>query len=96
MGVRWDCHSFWISLLRQCQHNLPIVSSRNWDDIEQQLGLDDSHARLSLELNADRVSHAVDVYVDYKVSQLVSLRNDKAFQDQVRDQMHQKSDGTFL
>jgi hypothetical protein len=73
-----------------------IVSSRNRYDIEQWLGLDDSHTRLSLELNADHISHAVDVYVDYKVSQLVSLRNDKALQDQVRDQMHQKSDGTFL
>src|ERR1700735_1903075 len=73
-----------------------IVSSRNRYDIEQWLGLGDSHTRLSLELNADHISHAVDVYVDYKVSQLVSLRSDKALQDQVRDQMHQKSDGTFL
>jgi hypothetical protein len=73
-----------------------IVSSRNRYDIEQSLGLDDSHTRLSLEFNADHISHAVDMYVDYKVSQLVSLQNDKALQDQVRDQMHQKSDGTFL
>ena len=47
-----------------------IVSSRNRVDIEQRLGLDDSHTRLSLGLNADHISHAVDVYVDYKVSQL--------------------------
>ena len=73
-----------------------IVSSRNRYDIEQRLGLDNSHTRLSLELNADHISHAVDVYVDYKVSQLASLQNHKALQDQVRDQMHQKSDGTFL
>src|SRR5467141_5471053 len=73
-----------------------IVSSRNRYDIEQCLGIDDSHTRLSLELNADHISHAVDVYVDHKVSQLVSLQNDKALQEQVRDQMHQKSDGTFL
>jgi hypothetical protein len=73
-----------------------IVSSRNRDDIEQCLGVDDSHTRLSLELNADHISHAVDVYIDYKVSQLVSLRNDKALQETVRDQMHQKSDDTFL
>jgi NACHT domain len=73
-----------------------LVSSRNRDDIEQRLGLDDSHTRLSLELNADHISNAVDVYVDYKVSQLVSLRNDKALQDHVRDQIRQKSDGTFL
>jgi NACHT domain-containing protein len=73
-----------------------IVSSRNRYDIEQRLGIDDSHTRLSLELNADHISHAVDVYVDYKVSQLISLRDDKALQEQVRDRMHQKSDGTFL
>ncbi|KAN0085478.1 WD40-repeat-containing domain protein [Elaphomyces granulatus] len=73
-----------------------IVSSRNRYDIEQRLGIDDSHTRLSLELNADHISHAVDMYVDYKVSQLISLRDDKALQEQVRDRMHQKSDGTFL
>src|SRR5467141_1343937 len=73
-----------------------IVYSRNRYDIEQCLRIDDSHTRLSLELNADHISHAVNVYVDHKVSQLVSLRNDKALQEQVRDQMHQKSDGTFL
>jgi hypothetical protein len=58
-----------------------IVSSRNRYDIEQWLGLD-SHTRLSLELNADHISHAVEVYVDHKVPQLVSLRK---LQDQVRD-----------
>ncbi|KAN0085480.1 hypothetical protein V8E54_001947 [Elaphomyces granulatus] len=73
-----------------------IVSSRNRYDIEQRLGIDNSHTRLSLELNADHISHAVDMYVDYKVSQLISLQDDKALQEQVRDQMHQKSDGTFL
>ncbi|KAN0086965.1 hypothetical protein V8E54_000653 [Elaphomyces granulatus] len=73
-----------------------IVSSRNRYDIEQCLGIDDSHSRLSLELNADHISHAVDVYVDHKVSQLVSLQYDKTLQKEVRDQMHQKSDGTFL
>jgi hypothetical protein len=68
-----------------------IVSSRNRDNI-----LDDSHTSLSLELNANHISHAVDVYVDHKVSQLVSLQNHKALQDEVRDQMRQKSNGTFL
>jgi NACHT domain len=73
-----------------------IVSSRNRDDIEQCLELDDSHTRLSLELNSHHISHAVDVYVDHKVSRLVSLRNDKALQEKVRCQMRQKSNGTFL
>src|ERR1700740_1493970 len=73
-----------------------IVSSRNRDDIEQWLGFDDSHTRLSLELNADHILHAVDVYIDFKVSQLISLRNDKALQEQIQDQIRQKSGGTFL
>jgi NACHT domain len=73
-----------------------IVSSRNRDDIEQCLELDDSHTRLSLELNAHHISHAVDVYVDHKVSRLVSLQNDKVLQEKVRYQMRQKSNGTFL
>src|ERR1700723_1862639 len=73
-----------------------IVSSRNRDDIEQWLGFDDSHIRLSLELNADHISHAVDVYINFKVSQLILLRNNKALREQVQDQIRQKSDGTFL
>src|SRR5712664_2034934 len=73
-----------------------IVSSRNRYDIEQCPGVDDSHTRLSLELNADHISHAVDVYINFKVSQLVSLRSDQALQKQVQDQIRQKSDGTFL
>jgi hypothetical protein len=35
-----------------------IVSSRNRDDIKQCLELDDSHTRLSLELNIHHISHA--------------------------------------
>jgi NACHT domain len=74
-----------------------MVSSRKRDDIEQKLGFDSSHiTRLSLELNAKHISHAVGLYVDYKISGLVSLRNDKVLRDQVRDQMRQKSNGTFL
>jgi NACHT domain len=73
-----------------------IVSSRNRDDIEQNLGLDDSHATLSLELNAEHIACAVDLYIDHKISQLVTLRDDKALQERVRDQMRQKSNGTFL
>ena len=73
-----------------------IVSNRNRYDIEQCFGLGGSYTRLSLELNANHISHAVDVYVDHRVSQLVSLRNNKVLQGKVREQMHQKSDGTFL
>ncbi|KAM6504757.1 hypothetical protein FSOLCH5_015252 [Fusarium solani] len=75
-----------------------IVSSRNRRDIEQQLKLDDSQTRLSLELkaNAEHVSHAVGVYIDDKVSQLESLQDDDALRDQVRHVLRHKATGTFL
>ncbi|KAN0070407.1 hypothetical protein V8E54_011276 [Elaphomyces granulatus] len=70
-----------------------IVSSRNRYDIEQGLGIVDSHTRLSLELNADHISR---MQTTYPTLWLVSLRNDRALQEKVRDRMRQKSDGTFL
>jgi hypothetical protein len=72
-----------------------IVSSWNRDDIEEWLGLGDSHTRLSLELNADHISHAVGVYIDYKVSKLASLRNDKTLQERVRDQIRRSLTAHF-
>jgi archaellum biogenesis ATPase FlaH len=73
-----------------------IVSSRNRDDIEQKLGVHNSHTRLSLELNAEQISNAVDVYINYKVSHLVSIQHENAAQAQVREEMSKKSNGTFL
>lgn len=73
-----------------------IVSSRNRHDIEQRLGADNSRKMLSLELNAQHVDRAINVYIKYKVSQLVSLKDDKQLQDQVRATMHRKAEGTFL
>jgi hypothetical protein len=75
-----------------------IVSSRNWPSIERQLTLSEGAGgvRISLEVNADVVSHAVDVYISHKVSQLKSIMHDDTLQDQVRHQMRQKANGTFL
>jgi hypothetical protein len=73
-----------------------IVSSRYRPDIERLLNLDNSYVRLSLELNAKLVSHAINVYIDSKVSELTSIKHDKVLQDQVRDGMRRKADGTFL
>jgi hypothetical protein len=73
-----------------------IISSRNISEIEQRLPLDDSGLKLSLELNAEHVSHAIGVYIDHNVSQLASIKHDKALQGQVRNQMCQKADATFL
>jgi len=73
-----------------------IVSSRNRHDIEQQLRLNDSGTMLSLELNARHVTHAINTYIEHKVSHLVSLEGDRQLQYQVRDTMRRKADGTFL
>jgi hypothetical protein len=75
-----------------------IVSSRNRDDIEQILGPGHEDNKLSLELNAHHITRAVETYIDYKISQLVLLQHDEAAQarEQVRNQLRENSDGTFL
>jgi hypothetical protein len=73
-----------------------VISSRDRPDIDKELALGDAHVRLSLEPNAEHVSHAVDVYIDHKVSQITSIERDEALQGQVRHKMRQKADGTFL
>ncbi|KAH6985564.1 hypothetical protein EDB80DRAFT_231610 [Ilyonectria destructans] len=73
-----------------------IVSSRNRPDIEQQLHCTALKTRLSLELNAHHVAQAINTYIVHKVAHLVSLRDNKSLQDQVRDEMRHRADGTFL
>lgn len=74
-----------------------IVSSRNnRPDIERRLRPDDACVRLSLELNSQHVSDAVDVYIDQKTSELTSITHDKALRDQARDRMRRKANKTFL
>jgi hypothetical protein len=73
-----------------------IVSSRARLDIEQALMLDDSKTRLSLELNAEHVAEAVNCYIEYKVSLLISLKENRLLRDRVRHEMLRKSNGTFL
>jgi len=75
-----------------------LLSSQNEMHIKQKLKCVDVKARLSLELkqNAERVSRAVDVYIDDKLSRLESLGDDNHLRRQVRDTLRQKADGTFL
>jgi NACHT domain len=79
-----------------------IVSSRYNTNVEQRLRLDESRARLSLELkeNAERVSDAVDAYIDHCVSDLAVIQQydqyDKDLQENVRNKMRRKANGTFL
>jgi hypothetical protein len=73
-----------------------LVSSRNRDDIGQALEFNDSKSKLSLELNANHISDAVTAYINYQVSQLTALQRNKVLLEQFKDQLLQKSDGTFL
>lgn len=73
-----------------------IVSSRYRPDIDQRLALGNTCVRLILELNAEHVCHAIDMYIDHKVSQITSIEREQALQDKVREKLRQKADGTFL
>ncbi|KAJ6050043.1 beta transducin-like protein HET-D2Y [Penicillium canescens] len=75
-----------------------LISSRNRIDIEWGLQLEKSGAKLSLELkgNAEKVSLAVEAYIDHKISNLSALVEDEALGDRVRDQVRRKANGTFL
>jgi hypothetical protein len=47
---------------------VPYYTSQNILEIKQQLPLNDSGLKLSLKQNVEHVSHAIDVYIDHKVS----------------------------
>lgn len=74
-----------------------IVSSRNWPEIEAQLGRAEQKIRLSLELNAESVSAAVSAFIRYKVSQLAQEKKyDKKMQDAVFEHLTTNANDTFL
>jgi hypothetical protein len=75
-----------------------LVSSRHRLDIEQRLRLEKGQIELDLEENVqNQVSHAVNTYIDHKVSELAQLKQyDSKLQADVRSYLHTNSDGTFL
>jgi hypothetical protein len=75
-----------------------ILSSRNRNDIKRGLWFNELQTRLSLELkqNAKQVSLAVDTYINSCISELVVIQNRTSLQDQVREILQRKFDGTFL
>lgn len=74
-----------------------IVSSRNWQDIEEKLGRTKQKVKLQLELNQDTISKAVDTYIEYKVDELACLKNyDQETRDAVQRHLVDNADGTFL
>jgi hypothetical protein len=74
-----------------------IVSSRNWPEIEAQLERAGHKVKLSLELNAESVSAAVDVFIRQKVDE---LSRTKKYNEELRHTVLQhltlKANDTFL
>jgi hypothetical protein len=73
-----------------------VLTSRNWHDIQQELSFEDSRTTLSLELNANHVSRAINVYIQHKVSQLDLIRHNQDLQRQIGKELQNKAEGTFL
>jgi hypothetical protein len=88
-----------IDALDECETDLPqllklvvestprvkwIVSSRNKPDMEARLRLNSAQMMLSLELNSEHVSRAVELFIDYKVSKLPLIMDDSELQETVR------------
>ncbi|KAI9767962.1 MAG: hypothetical protein M1840_005274 [Geoglossum simile] len=74
-----------------------IVSSRNWPDIEERLEMAGHKVRLCLELNAESVSTAVDIFIKHKVRHLALQKkyNDKT-RDAVLNHLSSNANDTFL
>ncbi|KAK4656838.1 HNWD NOD-like receptor pc14 [Podospora pseudocomata] len=74
-----------------------IVSSRNWPDIEEQLETATQKARLSLELNAESISAAVNAFIQNRIDQLaLKTKYDANMIGKIQDYLHSHANGTFL
>lgn len=74
-----------------------IVSSRNWPEIIERLGVASYLAPISLELNDVSVSESVNKFIEHKVNSLAQV---KKYQDEIRERIYchllSNSQGTFL
>ncbi|KAH6641786.1 hypothetical protein F5144DRAFT_643434 [Chaetomium tenue] len=73
-----------------------ILTSRNRVDIGENLALESPGADLSLEVNSEAVSQAIEDYIIHKVAQVPSLRSNPVQQAKVRQRLLEKAEGTFL
>ncbi|OPB39830.1 Vegetative incompatibility protein HET-E-1 [Trichoderma guizhouense] len=74
-----------------------IVSSRNWPKIEERLRLAEQKVKLSLELNAESISSAVNFYIEKKVHQLSDLKGyDEKTYSEIRSYLFKNANDTFL
>lgn len=74
-----------------------LVSGRNNLDIKELLRPAGCHCMISLELNARHVAKAVNLFIDFKMDQLVERKEyHKTLQEQVKSYLTEKADSTFL
>ncbi|KAM7195031.1 Heterokaryon incompatibility protein (HET) domain containing protein [Rhypophila sp. PSN 637] len=74
-----------------------VVSSRNLVQIEEQLAIVAQQSRLSLELNAESVAAAVEVFIHYKVLCLSRLKQyDSIMENFIQEYLSSNANGTFL
>jgi hypothetical protein len=74
-----------------------IVSSRNWPDIEEQINTANEKTKISLELNENSISTAVNLYIEWKVEQLVKQKMyDNDTRDAVQRHLSLNANNTFL
>jgi hypothetical protein len=74
-----------------------IVSSRNGPDIEELLDEIEEKVEICLELNAESVSTAVGIYIQYKILQLAKLKNyDDHIRKAVLQHLVSNANDTFL
>lgn len=96
-----------VDALDECEDGLPDLLSLIWESSLQNnrvkwiitsrnhVNVDDSLA-LSLEVNSEAVKQAIEVYVEYKVSRIPSLKSKPTQRANVRKKLLEKADGTFL
>ncbi|KAJ4863741.1 NACHT domain-containing protein [Trichoderma breve] len=74
-----------------------LLSSRNEQDIIDVLATAKNRRAISLELNADSVSKAIEDYVDHQVQALSTLKEYTKDQEaKVKRYLHENANGTFL
>lgn len=74
-----------------------ILSSRNLPNIERRLKAMGKHSALSLELKAESVAAAVDVYIHHKVHHLSHIKQyDDETKTAVQQRLSTNANGTFL
>jgi hypothetical protein len=74
-----------------------LISSRNLFSIEQKFDKTGCKIKLDLELNADSVSAAVNIFIKQKVSDLANRKDyDRETEEAVLEYLYSNADNTFL